>query len=125
MPRACRGRIEQNMVNFKQASIEKFENNQKAQAEYNARVEIKNVADLGIIENLGRIDIETRTFGKGSEKEFDVTGFLSEDGKTFYRVPNSVLATIGELLEDDDTLEAVKIKKSGKGMATKYTVIPA
>lgn len=60
---------------------------------------------------------------------------VNEEGKTFkykvitvegqeYRVPNSVLKTLKAILEDNPNLKTFKVKKTGTGMATEYTVIP-
>ncbi len=41
-----------------------------------------------------------------------------------YRIPNSVLNQLKVLLEDNPDLEKFKVKKSGQGLNTDYTVIP-
>jgi hypothetical protein len=41
-----------------------------------------------------------------------------------YRVPNSVLKQLKVLLEDNPDLKKFKVKKSGVGLNTDYTVIP-
>lgn len=59
----------------------------------------------------------------------------NEEGKTFnyrvviiegqeYRVPASVLKNLKAILEDNPNLKSFKVKKTGQGMATEYTVIP-
>jgi hypothetical protein len=59
----------------------------------------------------------------------------NEEGKTFkyqviivngqeYRVPASVLKTLKAILEDNPILKEFKVKKTGVGMNTEYTVIP-
>ncbi len=41
-----------------------------------------------------------------------------------YRVPKSVLKQLKVILEDNPELEKFKVKKSGQGLNTDYTVIP-
>src|SRR6056297_582484 len=41
-----------------------------------------------------------------------------------YRVPNSVLNQVKVLLEDNPKLAYFKVKKTGQGLNTDYTVIP-
>jgi hypothetical protein len=59
----------------------------------------------------------------------------NEEGKTFsykviiiegqeYRVPASVLKSLKAILEDNPNLKEFKVRKTGTGMATEYTVIP-
>ena len=59
----------------------------------------------------------------------------NEDGKTFqykvitfegqsYRVPASVLKSLKAILEDNPELKTFKVRKTGTGLATEYTVIP-
>lgn len=59
----------------------------------------------------------------------------NDDGKTFkykvaviegneYRVPASVLKSLKAILEDNPNLQTFKVKKTGQGLATEYTVIP-
>ena len=60
---------------------------------------------------------------------------INEDGKTFqyrvvivdgqeYRVPVSVLKSLKAILDDNPNLKTFKVKKTGQGMSTEYTVIP-
>jgi len=59
----------------------------------------------------------------------------NDEGKTFqykvievdgqaYRVPVSVLKSLKAILEDNPNLKKFKVKKTGTGLATEYTVIP-
>lgn len=41
-----------------------------------------------------------------------------------YRVPTSVLSSLKAILEENPALKKFKVKKSGEGMNTEYTVIP-
>jgi len=60
---------------------------------------------------------------------------INEKGETFkyqviivdnqeYRVPASVLKNLKAILEDNKDLKTFKVKKTGTGMDTQYTVIP-
>lgn len=80
----------------------------------------KNIADL----NQVPVDVELRD-GEG----------IDNDGKPFqykylelngehYRVPGSVIGQIKDLLEAKPTLQFVRVKKTGAGINTRYTVIP-
>ena len=80
----------------------------------------KNIADLEVV----RTDVEV------VEKEFS-----KEDGTTFkikvvtidgedYRVPTSVLKSMKAILEEKPELKTFKVKKTGEGLKTEYTVIP-
>ena len=44
--------------------------------------------------------------------------------KERYRVPNSVLKQLKVLLEDNSNMKKFKVKKTGQGLNTDYTVIP-
>jgi len=83
-----------------------------------------NIAELDKVS----VDLETQ------DDEFEVQ---DDDGKTkivkqkvvnidgiMYRVPNSVLNQLKILLEDNPELKFFKVKKSGQGLNTDYTVIP-
>jgi len=59
----------------------------------------------------------------------------NEEGKTFsykvitvdnqaYRVPASVLKSLKAVLEDNPNLKEFKVKKTGTGLGTEYTLIP-
>lgn len=59
----------------------------------------------------------------------------NDEGKTFnykvivvegqeYRVPASVIKSLKAIFEDNPNLKTFKVKKSGQGMNTEYTVIP-
>ena len=80
----------------------------------------KNIADLEVV----NVDLETE-YREGTDK----------DGKPFnykviivggeeYRVPSSVLKSLKAILEDNPILKTFRVKKSGEGLATEYTVIP-
>ena len=87
-------------------------------------------------------DYESHSVGNISELPKVSTNLVTEDregtndeGKTFqykvitvedqkYRVPASVLKSLKALLEDNPNIKEFKVKKTGTGLATEYTVIP-
>lgn len=80
----------------------------------------KNIADLKVVP----IDVPMteRTFKQGTPDEFTAK-IITIDGED-YRVPGSVLYDIKAIIEEDPKVEFVKVKKSGLGQQTRYTVIP-
>ena len=85
----------------------------------------KNIADLKEVST----DIEL------VDDEFEVTDKVTKMTKTVkqkivivndeaYRVPNSVIAQLKVILEDNPNLKSFKVKKAGEGMNTRYTTIP-
>ena len=85
----------------------------------------KNIVDLEIVP----IDLELED--DEFEAEDERTGKIKVikqkvatiDGER-YRVPNSVLKQLKVLLEDNPKMSRFKVKKSGQGLNTDYTVIP-
>lgn len=57
-----------------------------------------------------------------SEAEFPYK-YIEVDGERF-RLPVSVLANLKAILEENPDLKKFKVKKTGEGMETRYTVIP-
>lgn len=81
----------------------------------------KNIADLDIVS----VDVEIFHDGKGidnDDKEFSYSYIIVN--KEEYRVPNSVIGQLKDLLSENDKLTKFKVKKSGEGLKTRYTVIP-
>ena len=74
-----------------------------------------NIADLDVVS----VDVEIQS---ENDVEFPYK-YVEIDGQR-YRVPASVIASLSALLEDNPNLTKVKVKKSGEGMKTNYTVIP-
>ena len=79
----------------------------------------KNIADLPKIPT--DLDVVVKEFTKedGSTFKIKVVSLNGED----YRVPNTVLSSLKEILVEKPTLKFFKVKKSGEGLKTKYTVI--
>jgi len=76
---------------------------------------ILNIADLEVVDVVADIKEETNC-------EFPYK-FIEVDGKQ-YRVPASVLINLKAILEDNPDMKKFRVKKTGEGMNTSYTVIP-
>lgn len=85
-----------------------------------ASQEVKT-AKTGVISDLESLDInlELQTF-QGVDFEYD---YMEVDGEK-YRVPKSVQLQIQDLLKEQPDLTTIKVRQSGTGMNTRYTVIP-
>ena len=87
---------------------------------YEPESKVKNIAELPQIS----IDLEL--------KEMES---IDNDGKPFkykyfevngekFRVPGSVIGMIKDLLNENKNLKTFKVKRTGEGLKTRYTVIP-
>ena len=76
---------------------------------------VSNIADLQSVST----DLDVK---EDTEAEFPYQ-YVEIEG-TRYRIPNSVLANLKAILEENKDLKKVKVKKTGEGMDTRYTVIP-
>lgn len=80
----------------------------------------KNVADLEVVKT--DLDIVEKTFKDSEGKEFTIRVINLNDED--YRVPTSVLKSLKAILEEKPDLKFFKVKKTGEGLKTEYTVIP-
>ena len=81
----------------------------------------KNIADLPEVSTgLTIYDDGAGVDDEGKEFSYSYINVNNEN----YRVPNSVIGQIQDLLEDNPNLTRFKVKKSGEGLKTRYTVIP-
>ena len=84
----------------------------------------KNIADLEVVSV--DLDVEDDEFEiedeKGNLKTIKQKVIIVDGEK--YRVPNSVLKQLKVLLEDNPKITKFKVKRSGQGLNTDYTVIP-
>lgn len=87
----------------------------KEEAEEYEAARIKNVADLPSISITDLIQEE-------NDAEFPYKYILVDGEK--YKVANSVIAAIKDILEESPKVTKFKVKKKGEGMKTKYTTIP-
>ena len=89
--------------------------NLKETAEKYEAPKLKNVADLNAISVEMEVQEET-------ECEFPYK-YVMADGQR-YKVSNSVLADMKEILRASLNIKSFKVIKKGEGMKTNYTVIP-
>ena len=80
----------------------------------------KNIAELPKVST--DVEVLERTGTNDEGKEFSYK-YIRVEGSD-YRVPASVLKSLKAILEDSPLLKHFKVKKTGQGMATEYTVIP-
>lgn len=82
---------------------------------YEGKGKIKNIAELNSVST----DLEVK---EDVEAEFPYK-YIEVDGEK-YKVPSSVLGSLKAILEENPKLAKFKVKKTGEGMETRYTVIP-
>ena len=81
----------------------------------------KNIADLSEVS----VHAELKHDGKGIDNngvEFQYSYLFLNNEE--YRVPASVIGQLKDLLEENKNLVKFKVKKTGEGLKTRYTVIP-
>lgn len=81
----------------------------------------KNIADLDVVS----VDLQIFHDGTGTDndgKEFTYSYIVLNNEE--YRVPNSVLGQLKDILEENPNLTKFKVKKSGENLKTRYTLIP-
>ena len=77
--------------------------------------QIKNISELDSVST----DLMIH---EDNEAEFPYK-FIMIDGEK-YKVPTSVIASLKSILEENPELKKFKVKRTGEGLKTKYTVIP-
>lgn len=92
---------------------------------YKAKATTKNIAELPevstdfelIDDEFEYKDTKTNQVKVVKQKVVNVNG-------ENYRVPNSVVQQLNVMVEDNPNLKKFKVKRSGTGMESRYTVIP-
>ncbi|MBW2969470.1 hypothetical protein KY314_05160 [Candidatus Woesearchaeota archaeon] len=79
-----------------------------------------NIADLDKVPTEAEVKSET---GKNKDDEEFTYNYIEVEGQR-YRVPNSVLTELKTILEEKPDLKEFRVKKTGSGLQTRYTVIP-
>ena len=79
-----------------------------------------NIADLEKVDV--NMSVEEREFTRDDDSTFKYDVVVVDDKE--YRVPASVLKALKEILVENPELKFFKVRKSGQGMNTSYTVIP-
>lgn len=87
---------------------------------YIAPARTKNICDLSKVSTALSLE---RKSGKSKDGEEYVIDYIVVDNEQ-YRVPASVLKSLKLILEDNPNLKEFKVKKTGTGLETEYTVIP-
>lgn len=83
--------------------------------EYTSTAKVRNISELSSVE------ADMAVF-EDNEAEFPYK-YIEVSGER-YKLPVSVLASLKAILEENPLLKKFKVKKSGEGMETRYTVIP-
>jgi len=81
---------------------------------------VGNIADLPKVSTDLVTEDREGTNDEGKTFQYKV---ITVDGQN-YRVPASVLKSLKALLEDNPNIKEFKVKKTGTGLSTEYTVIP-
>jgi len=82
---------------------------------FESKSKIKNISDLPSVDTNLVVHSEDNV-------EFPYK-YVELNGER-YRVPTSVLSSLKAILEENPALKKFKVKKTGEGMNTEYTVIP-
>lgn len=82
---------------------------------YESKAKVNNIAELNSVFT----DLEVK---EELDAEFPYK-YIVVDGLK-YKVPASVLGSLKAILEENQNLVKFKVKKTGEGMDTRYTVIP-
>jgi len=80
----------------------------------------KNISELKSVST--ELDITTKEFMTDEGKEFSIS-VIEVDGEE-YKVPISVIKTLKEMIAEKPGMTKFKVRKSGEGMKTEYTVVP-
>lgn len=76
------------------------------------------------ITELQSIPTELVIYHQNIDEEHDYECNFAEVNGVKYRLPDSVLKDLKEILKKKPTLKTFSVSKSGEGKQTKYTVIP-
>jgi len=82
---------------------------------------VKNIADLSEVST--ELDLKDETGQNKETGEAFVYKYI-EINAEMYRVPNKVIGDLKVILEENPELKKFKVKKTGTGLDTRYTVIP-
>jgi len=92
----------------------------KEEAQAYVPKQTKNIAELMKVSTELEVKDDEGTDSEGHAFKYK---FIEQDGEQ-YRVPGSVLGQIKDLLEENPNLKNFKVKRTGEGLKTRYTVIP-
>ena len=80
----------------------------------------RNIVELEVVRSDSQIEERTGKDSDGKEFHYNVITVNNFE----YRVPNSVLTNLKEILNVTPGLIAFRVTKKGEGLNTKYTVVP-
>lgn len=83
--------------------------------------QVRNIAELNEVSTA--IELKTE-IGKNKDTGEEYSFKYLEVNVEKYRVPNKVIGDLKEILEEIPNLTKFRVKKSGTGMETRYTLIP-
>jgi hypothetical protein len=101
-----------NQLNLNGGNMAKLIDEAKA---YEAKAKVNNIAELTTVST--ELDVKEDLEAEFPYKYVQVEGLK-------YKVPSSVLANLKAILEENPNLKKFKVKRTGEGMDTRYTVIP-
>lgn len=82
---------------------------------YESKAKVKNISELP------NVDITLAVFS-ADDVDFPYQ-YIEVEGER-YKIPASVLANLKAILEENPEIKKFKVKRTGEGMDTRYTVIP-
>jgi hypothetical protein len=82
---------------------------------YEPKAKVRNISELPSAET-------NMVVFTDEEAEFPYSYIEIENER--YKIPVSVLASLKAILEENPELKKFKVKRTGEGMETRYTVIP-
>lgn len=94
--------------------------NFKSEAEQYEPKTQKNIAELNSVEISNAVITEDRIASNGDAYTTRYVVINKEE----YRVPESVLGQLKEVLKNKPALKTFKVTRTGQGLNTKYQVIP-
>jgi len=81
----------------------------------------KNIADLPEVS----VDVQVYHDGKGTDKEgMDFNYSYIKVGNEEFRVAGAVIGQLKDQLEANPIMKRFKVKKTGEGLKTRYTLVP-
>jgi len=118
-----RSSVEQAMVNYnlKYGGNKQMVTIAEDAKQFEPKSTTKNIADLPEVSTDLQIKIEK---GKNNEtgEEFEFK-YVELNGDK-YRIPGIVIGSLKVILAENPNLKKFKVKKTGQGLETRYTVIP-
>jgi len=83
----------------------------------------KTISNVAVLDRVPiNAEIELKTFKEGTKEEYE-SYIATIEGNEFY-IAMSVMGQIQEFIADMPGLKAVRVKKNGEGLNTRYVVIP-